>query len=242
MKITILTLFPEMFTGFIETSIIKKAILKEAVEIQIVNIRDYTKDKHTRCDDYPFGGGAGLVMQAQPVIDAIRAVSNEHSHIAMMTPQGKTFDQAKAKSMRMEIQELVLVCGHYEGFDERIRSFVDEEISIGDFVLTGGELPAMVISDALIRLLDNVITTESYENDSFEDGLLEYPHYTRPLDFEGMLVPEVLRSGHHEKIRQWRLKQSLKKTLKVRPDLIEKRVLTKEEQKFLEEIKQGKDD
>lgn len=236
MKITILTLFPEMFEGFKATSIIRKAQLKEAVELDIVNIRDYTQDKHQRCDDYPFGGGAGLVMLAQPVVDAIKAVRNDHSKVLMMTPQGSTFDQDKAAFLAQGEQNLVLVCGHYEGFDERIRSYVDEEISIGDFVLTGGELPAMIISDAIIRLLDSVITKESHENDSFENGLIEYPHYTRPVEFEGMIVPEVLRNGHHEKIRQWRLKESLRKTLRVRPDLIENRQLTKEEIKLLEEI------
>ncbi len=206
MKITILTLFPEMFDGFIRTSIINKAVLKHAVEINVVNIRDYTLDKHNRCDDYPFGGGAGLVMLAQPVVDAIQAVKGSSSRTVMMTPQGSVFTQQKAKKMSASIEDLIIVCGHYEGFDERIRHYVDEEISIGDFVLTGGELPAMVISDALVRLLDNVITTESHENDSFENGLLEYPHYTRPIDYNGMSVPEVLRSGHHERIRQWRLK------------------------------------
>lgn len=235
MKITILTLFPEMFDGFLTTSIIKKAQLKEKVSISVVNIRDYTLDRHNRCDDTPFGGGAGLVMMAQPVVDAIEANRSDLSKVILMTPQGLPFKQEKAREFKA-YGDLVLVCGHYEGFDERIRAYSDEECSIGDFVLTGGELAAMVVSDAVIRLVDEVITSASHENDSFEDGLLEHPHYTHPASFRGVEVPEVLRSGHHENIRLWRLKESLRKTRKNRPDLLVNREFSKDELKCLKAL------
>lgn len=240
MKISIITLFPEMFDGFINTSIIKKGILKEHVEVEIIDMRGYTLDKHNRVDDYPFGGGAGLVLMAQPVVDAIQDVRQDNSWVVLMTPQGASFSQKMATTYANNYEHLVLVCGHYEGFDERIRSYADAEISIGDYVLTGGELSAMVISDAIIRLLDGVITQESHEDDSFSDGLLEYPHYTRPRVYEGQEVPEVLLSGHHENIRKWRLKTSLERTYHKRPDLLEKREFTKEEIKMLAEIKAEK--
>lgn len=236
MKISILTLFPEIFTGFKETSIIKKAILKELVELEIVDIRSFTEDKHRRVDDYPYGGGAGLVLMCQPVIDAIRSVRNEDSTVVLLSPQGKKFDQAMAYEYA-EFKHLILVCGHYEGFDERIRDYVDMELSIGDYVLTGGEVAAMVVSDAVIRLVDGVITQESHEDDSFSDGLLEYPQYTRPREFEGKAVPDVLLSGHHGKIEAYRLKESLRKTMQVRPDLLENRKLSEKEAKMIQEIK-----
>ena len=237
MKISIITLFPDMFDGFINTSIIKKGILKEHVNVEIVDMRQYTKDKHNRVDDYPFGGGAGLVLMCQPVVDAIKDIKDDNSWVVLMTPQGTPFSQNVAQSYASTYEHLILVCGHYEGFDERIRDYADAEISIGDYVLTGGELAAMVISDAIIRLVDGVITKESHEDDSFSDGLLEYAHYTRPREFEGKEVPEVLLSGHHENIRKFRLKSSLEKTLKNRPDLLENRVLSHEEAMLLETIK-----
>lgn len=237
MKISILTLFPNMFDGFIETSIIKKAILKEKVEVELIDMREFTQDKHNRVDDYPYGGGAGLVMLVQPVVDAIKSVRTKDSLVVMMTPQGRTFNQNIAYDLASDIEHLVLVCGHYEGFDERIRDYVDLEVSIGDYVLTGGELAAMVISDAVIRLIDGVITKESHEDDSFSNGLLEYPQYTKPRVFEGKEVPEVLLSGHHENIRKFRLEKSLEKTYKYRQDLLKGRVLTKEELEILTKLK-----
>lgn len=240
MKISILTLFPDMFIGFLETSIIKKAILKEHVEINVVDMRSFTQDKHNRVDDYPFGGGAGLVLMCQPVVDAIESVRTQDSKVILLSPQGPSFNQGMAYDLSKE-EELVLVCGHYEGFDERIRDYVDVELSIGDFVLTGGEIAAMAVSDAVVRLVDGVITKESHEDDSFSDGLLEYPHYTRPRNFKGQEVPEVLLSGHHENIRKYRLEKSLEKTLRIRPDLLELKELNKEEVKILDTLKKSKE-
>lgn len=234
MKISVLTLFPEFFDSFRNTSIVARALSKQEIEFETIDYRTYTLDKHNHVDDTPYGGGAGMVLMAQPIVDALADLPN--SHIVMLTPQGKTFTQQKARELANQ-EHLVLVCGHYEGFDERIRDYVDEEISLGDYVLTGGELGAMVISDAVFRLCQGVIRQASHEDDSFENGLLEYPQYTRPVEFEGKKVPEVLLSGHHENIRRWRLKESLRKTYLRRPDLLEKREFTKEEVKFLEEIK-----
>lgn len=239
MKITVLSLFPEYFESFKSTSIIKRAIEKKHVEFEVVNFRDYTLDKHNNVDDTPCGGGAGMLLAVQPVADAIKAVRTPESVVVMMTPQGKTFKQEVAREFA-EYKHLIILCGHYEGFDERIRNYVDMEISIGDYVLTGGETSALVVCDAVIRLLDGVITKDSHLGDSFEDGLLEYPQYTRPVEYDGEKVPDVLLSGHHENIRKWRLKQSLKRTMKRRPDLLKDRKFTKEELKFIEEIKEEK--
>lgn len=240
MRIDILTLFPEMFEGFINTSIVKRTIDKGLVEIHLHNFRDYTNDKHHKVDDTPYGGGQGMVLSCQPIVDCLEAIQTEDSFVVLMSPQGKTFNQSLAEKMAKDVQHLIIICGHYEGFDERIRSFVDMEISIGDYVLTGGELGSMVVTDAITRLLDGAITKESHEDDSFSSGLLEYPQYTRPVDFRGMLVPDVLMSGHHENIRKWRLKQSLSRTLDKRPDLLEKYEFNKEELKILKEIKNEK--
>lgn len=240
MKITVVTLFPEFFDSFKNTSIIKRALDAGRVEFETVDFRQYTKDKHNHVDDTPCGGGAGMVLSVQPIADCLRAICNEQSHVMMMTPQGSVFKQQKARQLVAEHEHIVLVCGHYEGFDERIRDYVDEEISLGDFVLTGGEGAAMVISDALIRLLNGVILQESHEDDSFENGLLEYPQYTRPVEYEGKRVPDVLLSGHHANIARWRLKESLRKTLLRRPDLLEGRKFSKEELKLLAEIKAEK--
>lgn len=237
MKISIITLFPEMFDGFIETSIINKAILRELVSIDVIDMRSFTLDKHNRVDDYPYGGGAGLVLMAQPVVDAIKATRTDDSWVIMMTPQGQTFNQEMAYNFSTDHNHLILVCGHYEGFDERIREYVDQEVSIGDYVLTGGEIAAMAISDAVIRLVDGVITKESHEDDSFSNGLLEYAHYTRPREYEGKEVPEVLFSGHHENVRKYRLQSSLEKTYKFRPDLLDKVELDKESLAILDDIK-----
>lgn len=221
MKIDILTLFPSMFEPFLNESIIARAIQNKKVEIKIHNIRDYTLDKHNRVDDYPIGGGEGMVLMIEPIYRALQDLKTEDSYILMMTPQGKPYQQSHAYELSMK-KHLIILCGHYEGFDERIRSLVDEEISIGDYVLTGGELPSMVVADSIIRLIDGVIEKESHINDSFHNHLLDYPVYTKPIDFMGMKVPEVLLSGHHQNIANWRLEQSIKKTKERRPDLLEK--------------------
>ena len=224
-----------MFTGFINESIIKRAIEKGVVEVSLVDIREYSLDKHKHVDDTPCGGGAGMVMAVDVVDRCIKANTSSNSHIVMMTPQGETYNQKKALELS-KLDELVILCGHYEGFDERIRSYVDEEVSIGDFVLTGGEIAAMVISDSVIRLLDHAIRKESYMDDSFSTGLLEYPQYTRPIEYDGMRVPDVLLSGNHKNIEIFRKKESLRRTYKKRPDLLKNYKLNKEEEKLLKEI------
>ncbi len=221
MKIDILTLFPEMFTEFLNTSIIKRAILDKKVEINIHNIRDYSLDPHKKVDDYQFGGGAGMVLMPEPIFRAVDDLKTEESVVVLMTPQGIPYSQKKAYELSA-LKHIILICGHYEGFDERIRTLANIEISIGDYVLTGGELPSMVITDSVVRLLDGVIDTDSHLNDSFNNNLLDYPVYTKPQNFRGMEVPEVLLSGHHENIRKWRLEESKKRTLERRPDLFEK--------------------
>lgn len=242
MKISVVTLFPEMFESFVSTSIIARSIQKGVVQFQFHNFRDYSFDKHHHVDDTPYGGGAGMVLSCQPLLDCLKAIREEDSHVIMLSPQGKTFDQAHATYLANTYDNIVFVCGHYEGFDERVREAVDEELSIGDYVLTGGELGAMVVSDAIIRLKEGAITKESHEDDSFSNGLLEYPQYTKPLVYDGKTVPEVLTSGHHENIRKWRLYQSLLRTYQKRPDLLVNRTFTKEELKMLEEIKASKKD
>lgn len=222
MKITVLTLFPEMFSALNE-SILGRAQRDGKVEIEVTNLRDYTQDKHLKCDDYPFGGGAGMVMMAQPVGSAVEAVDPEHrARRIYLSPKGKTLKQEMVYSLA-ECEHLVLLCGHYEGVDQRaIDLFIDEEISIGDYVLTGGELPAMVLIDCVARYVDGVLSPESLVQESFSENLLEYPHYTRPVEYRGLTVPEVLRSGNHAEIDKWRREQSLKITKKNRPDLIGK--------------------
>lgn len=221
MKIDILTLFPEMISGFISDSIIKRAIDKKIVEINIHNIRDYSKDPHKKVDDYQFGGGEGMVLMPQPIFDAVDSLKGENTLVILMTPQGKKYNQTDAYKLKDE-KHIILICGHYEGFDERIRSIVDLEMSIGDYVLTGGELPALVITDSIVRLLEGTIKESSHLNDSFNNNLLDYPVYTHPASFRGMDVPEVLLSGHHENIKKWRYEEQLKRTKERRPDLLEK--------------------
>ena len=218
MKIDILTIFPEMFPGFLETSIIKRAIDNGYIDIKVHNFRDYSTDKHKRVDDYPYGGGAGMVLMCEPIVNAIEAIKTKDSIVIMLSPSGKTFKEEIAKDLSKE-KHLILLCGHYEGFDERIKSFVDMELSIGDYVLTGGEVPAMVITDAVTRLIPNVISAESLNTESFEDNLLDYPNYTRPEVFRGMKVPEVLLSGHHKNIEEYRQSERIKKTNEVRNDM-----------------------
>ena len=236
MKISILTLFPEFFDGFLTNSIIKRAIAKEKVTIEIVNIRDYTKDKYGRVDSAPVGGGAGLIMKCQPVLDCLKAVKGENSHTVLLSPRGKTYNQKRARELARNVEHLILICGHYEGTDERINKYTDELISVGDFILTGGEIGAEIISDSIIRLLDDVIAPESIVDESFENGLLEYPQYTEPQVYEGDEVPAILYSGNHQAINKWRKKQSLKLTKKYRPDLLKDYVFTKEELKLLKEL------
>lgn len=221
MKIDILTLFPNMYDNFLTESIIARAIKNKYVEINIHNIRDYSKDPHNKTDDYGFGGGSGMVMMPQPIFDAIEALRTPNSLVIMMTPQGIPYKQSKAYELSKE-SHIIILCGHYEGFDERISSIVDLEISIGDYVLTGGELPSMIVTDSIVRLIDGVIEKESHELETFNNNLLDYPVYTKPVDFRGMVVPDVLLSGHHANIKKWREEQSLKKTKIRRPDLIEK--------------------
>ncbi len=235
MKISILTLFPEMFEGFINTSIIKKARLKGLVEFELIDIRSFSTNKHHRVDDYAFGGGQGLVMTLQPVVDALRSIESNSNHVILTSPRGSRFNQAKARELS-EKDHIVLVCAHYEGMDERIENYIDEEISIGDYILTGGELPAMVISDAITRLIEGVIKEASHQEESFETSLLEYPHFTRPTDFEGQKVPEVLLSGHHEDIRRYRLKESLRQTWLKRPDLFKGQTFDQDTLKILLEV------
>ena len=220
MKISILTLFPQMFDGFLSESIIKRAIEKKLVDFEIIDIRSFSKLNNNQVDDTPYGGGAGMVMMVEPVVDAINSVKCEHSKVYLMTPTGVPFKQRDAVNLS-KCKHIILICGHYEGIDERILNYVDGEISIGDYVLTGGELPAMVVSDAVTRLIDGVIKQESYEEESFNNNLLDYPTYTKPYEYDGHKVPDVLLSGHHKNIAEWRKNEQIKKTQERRPDLLE---------------------
>lgn len=219
MKIDILTLFPNMFTGFINESIIKRAIDKNIVEINIINLRDYSCHKHNQVDDTPYGGGAGMVLMVDVVYNAISSLKDKGTVVIMMTPDGVVFNQKNAYQYK-NFKHIILLCGHYEGFDDRIRLLVDIELSIGDYVLTGGEIPSMVVTDSIVRLLSGVIEKESSENESFNNNLLDYPVYTKPREFMGMEVPSVLLSGNHQEIAKWRYEQSLKRTKERRPDLL----------------------
>ncbi len=222
MKVDILTLFPGMYEGFLSESIIKRAIESNKVAINIANIRDFSNDKHKKVDDTPYGGGSGMVMMCQPIFDAVESLKKENSKVILMTPAGERFNQQKAYELSEE-KHLILIAGHYEGFDERIRTIADMEISIGDYVLTGGELPTMVVTDSVVRLIDGVIDEESHLKESFNEGLLDYPTYTKPQQYKGMDVPEVLLSGHHKNIENWRQTERIIKTMEKRPDLINKK-------------------
>jgi tRNA (guanine37-N1)-methyltransferase len=219
MRIDILTLFPNMFEGFKTESIIKRAIEKEKVEINIIDIRDFTPYKNNQVDDYQFGGGGGMIMMCEPVFNAVESVRTEDSTVILLTPRGKTYNEKKAYELK-DKKHLIFICGHYEGFDERIYSLADELISIGDFILTGGELPAMMISDSVIRLIDGVITNTSLEFESFNDNLLDYPVYTKPRNFRGMEVPEVLVNGNHKLINEYRESERKRITKEYREDLL----------------------
>lgn len=239
MNISALTIFPRMFDSLNE-SLIGKAQEKELVNLNVVDFRDYADNKHNTVDDSPYGGGAGMLLQAQPILDAYSDIDNKipgDKRVVLLDPAGKTFNQDIAKDFATA-DHLVFICGHYEGYDERVKSIVTDEVSIGDYVITGGELAAMIMIDATLRFVPGVLGNDiSAYDDSFSNDLLEFPQYTRPADFRGMKVPDVLLSGNHELIRQWRLKESLKKTYNKRPDLLEKRTFTNEEEKMLRQIK-----
>ena len=219
MKIDVLTLFPNMFNDIFKESIIKRAIDKKIVEINIHNIRDYSNDPHKKVDDTPYGGGCGMVLMCQPIFDAVKTLKNENSKVILLTPSGKVYNQTLAIDLSKE-KHLILICGHYEGFDERIKTICDMEISIGDYVLTGGEIPSMVLIDSITRLIDGVIKEESYQKESFSNNLLDYPTYTKPRNYEGLEVPDVLVSGNHREINKWRIKKQIELTQKLRPDLL----------------------
>lgn len=239
MKIDFLTLFPEMFHGVLNESILKKAQEKEAVQFRVINFREYSTNKHKNVDDYPYGGGAGMVLTPQPIFDAvdeIRKQAGTEPKVILVCPQGERFTQKKAEQLATE-DHLLFICGHYEGYDERIREhLVTDEISIGDFVLTGGELASMVITDSVVRLLPGVLGNEdSPVQDSYSSGLLEHPHYTRPADFRGMVVPDVLLSGNHKRIEEWREEESLRRTFQRRPDLLKTYPLTEKQKSFIKQ-------
>lgn len=239
MRIDYLTLFPEMFEGVLNQSILKRAREKGQLATRTINFRDYANNKHNQVDDYPFGGGQGMVLKPEPIFNAMRDIETTlETRVILMTPQGQPFNQKLAESLA-EAEHLVFICGHYEGYDERIREqLVTDEISVGDYVLTGGELPAMVMTDAVVRLLPDVLGNQvSHEDDSFSSGLLEYPQYTRPRSFEGHEVPDVLLSGNHAHIEAWRHEQALYRTYQKRPDLLETYPLTDEDKKIIERFK-----
>lgn len=241
MLIDVITLFPEIIRTYISFGVLKKAVQEGHIEVRIHNLRDFTKDRHRTVDDYPYGGGSGMVMKPEPVFEAVEHIKSDGIErlVILMTPQGKVFNQQMARKLSREKRGLLFICGRYEAIDERVRNIVDEEISIGDYVLTGGELPALVIIDAVSRLLPGVLGNYgSTLEESFEWGILDYPHYTRPPEFRGMKVPEILLSGDHEAIRRWRRKEALRRTLERRPELLEKAVLSEEDLILIKEIKE----
>ena len=223
MKIDVLTLFPEMFTGVISSSIIKRAIDDNKIEINLHNFRDYSKDIHHKVDDTPYGGGCGMILTCQPIFDCVNDLKDDESTVILLTPDGTPYKQEIANNL-VKLKHLIIICGHYEGFDDRIRSICDMEISIGDYVLTGGEIPAMVLIDSVTRLIDGVINKESYQNDSFYNGLLDYPQYTKPREYNGLKVPDVLLSGNHKEIEKYRIEAALEKTRDRRCDLLKEDV------------------
>ena len=236
MKLKVLTLFPEIIESFKNHSIIKRAIESDKLTIDIIDYREYAANKHHKVDDTPYGGGSGMVLMVQPIYDALKATRSVNSKVILVCPTGRRFKQEDAKRLANEA-ELIFVCGHYEGYDERIRDYVDYEYSIGDYVLTSGELASMVMMDAIGRLVDGVIEEKSHQDDSFQNGLLEYPQYTKPQEFDNKLVPEVLVNGHHAKIEQYRLEQSIIKTAKNRPDLLENDNLAAEIKEMIKKMK-----
>ena len=239
-EFNIVTIFPEMFKASLNESILKKAQEKSLFKINLFNLRDFAEGKHKVTDDYPYGGGGGMIMKPEPIVKAIESINGEkpNSKVILMTPQGKTLNHTYAKTLS-KVQSWIIICGHYEGVDERVRQyFVDEEISIGDYILTGGEIPAMVLTDVLVRYIPGVIGGEkAVENDSFINSLLEYPQYTRPANFRGLQVPEVLLSGHEKHIKEWHHKQALKRTFERRPDLLANTKLNEEDTLYLDTIR-----
>ena len=242
MKVTILTLFPEILQGYFASSIMARAVERGLFEYEIVNFREFAQDKHRTCDDAPYGGGAGMVLKAEPLAAALDSIGARGKRTIYPSPSGRPSTQAAAAELAAE-EDLVIICGRYEGLDQRIvDEYVDDEICVGDYVLSSGEVASLVIVDAIYRLRDGIISADSLEEESFSDGLLEYPHYTRPEEFRGMRVPEILLSGHHEKIRLWRLEQRLKKTMRNRPDLLENRTLDDEEKRIYERLQNSREE
>ena len=238
MKIKIMTLFPNFYDAFLNSSIIGRAISKGLVEFELINIRDYSLDKNHRVDDHPIGGGAGLIMRLEPLVDCLRANTNDKTHKILMGPKGHTFTQKDAIRLS-KMDEICLICGHYEGIDCRFEDYVDEEMSIGDFVLTGGEIPAMAIADSVVRLLKGAIADDSTKEESFNSSLLEYPQYTYPKEYEGKKIPEILFCGNHQVVEEYHRKEALRETFKHRPDLLESLLYTKKDVQYLNEIKSG---
>ena len=238
MKITFLTLFPEFFDKFKETSIVNKAVKKNIVELEAINLRKYSKDKNKRVDDTTIGGGPGLILRCDVLIEAIKDLKKENTKVVFLSSKGNVYNQKKARQIAKSNKDLVMLCGHYEGIDERVLDYIDEEICVGDYILTGGEIPAMLVADSVIRLLDGTITEQSHMEESFENGLLEHPQYTLPRTYEDKEIPQILLTGNHEAIKKWRLKESLKSTLIKRPDLLKEYKFNKEELDLLEEIKE----
>ena len=238
MKIKIMTLFPNFYDAFLNSSIIGRAISKGLVEFELINIRDYSLDKNHRVDDHPIGGGAGLIMRLEPLVVCLRANTNDKTHKILMGPKGHTFTQKDAIRLS-KMDEICLICGHYEGVDCRFEDYVDEEMSIGDFVLTGGEIPAMAIADSVVRLLKGAIADDSTKEESFNSSLLEYPQYTYPKEYEGKKIPEILFCGNHQVVEEYHRKEALRETFKHRPDLLESLLYTKKDVQYLNEIKSG---
>ena len=221
MKIDILTLFPEMFEGFINTSIIKRAIDAKNIEVNLINFRDYSPLNNKQVDDTPYGGGAGMILRCEPIFLCLDDIKKDDAYVVLLSPEGTKYNQSVAKRIKNEVKHLIIICGHYEGFDERIKALVDEVISIGDFILTGGEIPAMALVDSVARLIPGVISNASLDDESFNDNLLDYPTYTKPQEYRGMKVPDILLSGNHKKIDEYRKNERIIKTKRLRPDLLE---------------------
>ena len=241
MVFEVLTIFPAIIEAYLSESIMRRAVERGALRVDVYNIRDFTTDRHRQVDDYPYGGGAGMVLKPEPVFNAIEHIESDglERRRVLLTPGGRVFSQSIAEEYARQERRILLIAGRYEGIDERIRTVTDEELSIGDYVLTGGELPALVIIDAVTRLLPGVLgDSRSAEEESFTTGLLDHPHYTRPVEFRGMRVPDVLLGGNHRLIRRWRRKEALRRTLRQRPDLLDKADLSEEDQELLEEIKE----
>ena len=235
MKITILSLFKEQFDSFLNTSIIKRAIEKKVVDVEVINYREYSTDKLKRVDDAPYGGGAGMIIKLQPIVDCLNKIKTEKSKVYLLSASGEVYNQ-KMAHMLTNVDHLILICGHYEGIDARIENYIDGEICIGDYILTGGEVAAMVVADSIIRLLDGAINAESISEESFENNLLEYPQYTSPRDYDGHKVPDILFTGNHKAIKEYRFKESVRKTLKIRKDLIVMNNFNKQELKWFNDL------